>query len=320
VFVQAASKTLTSKEYFLRTHGFDEVAGREELGPRFADAEQGPWGPHDAELVTYVQERIARLEAQRAQDGRPFLLVMLTLDTHEPGMARPDCPLPDGVQDLPADAAGRKLAASFHCSDAAIGRLGRFLLDDARRDQTVWLLTADHAIFPDLAPPSIYPTEADRKQFTQVPFLLHDPLHLLPARIDTLSGTRDVAPTLLHLLGVTEVANSMTGRSIFGGRREHPFLIGRVGERLAFARTPQDSIELPVGEVRQGCREGRVLLTADTGPFTACDLAAWLDWQDGLWDAARLFPPKLYHGADGVLDPEGLAAKQEDPERHHARQ
>ncbi len=311
VFVQAAGKTVTSKEFFLRTHGFDEVYGREELGPRFADRGTGPWGPHDAELVTFTQERIVELEAKRKQDGRPFLLVMLTLDTHEPGMAGPDCQLPPGVSDVPEDAAARRLLASLHCSDKAVGRLGRFLLDDQRRNQTVWLLTADHAMFPDLAPASVYPTLADRKQFTRVPFLLHDPLHLLPARIETLSDTRDIAPTLLHLLGIVEVDNSMTGQSVFGGRREHPFLIGRVGERLAFARTPEASIELPVGEVRRGCREGRVLLQASSGPFTACDLAAWLDWQDGLWNAARLFPPHLYHGADGVLDPDGMAARQE---------
>lgn len=312
VFVQGASKTVTSKEYFLRTHGFDEVWGREELAGRFQDRPQGAWGLHDAELVTFVKGRIKELEAQRAIDKRPFLLVMLTLDTHEPGMAAPDCALPAGVADVPADPKAQRLLAAYHCSDRAIGDLGRFLMDDAaRRDRTVWLLTADHAMFADLVPPSVYPSEEERRQFTHVPFLLHDPLHDLPARVATLSGTRDLSPTLLHVLGVTEPTNSMTGSSIFGGRRERPFLIGRVGERLAFARTPDAAVEISVGEVNRACQDGRTLLQAGNVAFTACDMAAWLRWQDGLWQAERLFPAHLYHGADGVLDPGGLARKQE---------
>ena len=313
VFVQASGKTVTGKEYFLRTHGFDEVYGRDELAPHFANRPQGPWGLHDDELVEFTKEQIRRLEQQQREDGRPFLLVMLTLDTHAPGMAGPDCRLPANVEDVPDSGAARQLLASYHCADRAMGRLGRFLLDGARGDRTLWLLTADHAAFPDTVP-EIYDVDpSQRLASTNVPFLLHDPLHRLPAKVPTLSGTRDIAPTLLHVLGITKVANSMGGESIFGKRRKHPLLIGRVGSRLVLARTPEASIELPVGEVREDCARGDVLLHTQNGDFTACDAVAWLDWRDALWGAHRLFPGYLYRGADGI-DRDELQRRQDPNE------
>ena len=310
IFVQTASKTVTSKEYFLRTHGFDEMIGREDLEARFKDRPQGPWGPHDSELVTVVKEQIARLEKLRAQDGRPFLLVMLTLDSHDPGMAGPECGLSPNIDELPQTERARQLLAGYHCSDRALGDLGRFVLAAPRKDRTVWLLTADHAAFSDLVPEEIYVDPTARHQSDKIPFLLHDPLHELPQHLATLGDTRDVSPTLLHILGVGDPPNSMGGMSLFGGRRTHPFLIGRVGERLAFARSADTAIELPIGLVREHCEKGETLMHVLDVDFTACDLAAWIDWRDALWGAKRIFPPSLYHGDVGV-DKEELTRRQE---------
>lgn len=310
VFVQGARKRTTSKEYFLRTHGFDEVYGRGDLEPLYAGHPMGPWGPHDDDLVDYVEKTVTRLEAQRAVDGRPFLLVMLTLDTHEPGMAGPDCELPPDVADVPPGDAAHKLLASYHCSDRAVGRLGRFLLDGPRADRTMWLLTADHAAFSTLVPAEIYPDPWRRTMSARIPFLLHDPLHRLPARLDVLAGTQDIAPTLLQLLGLGKDENSMTGMSLFGRRPRHPFLVGRIGERFAFARTREASVELPVGTLREHCQRGLPLLQVQDVEFQACDLVAWLDWQDGLWASRHLFPPLRYRGADGI-DKHSLAEQME---------
>lgn len=317
IFVQGAAKTVTAKEYFLRTHGFDEVIGREELAPLYADRPQGSWGPHDGELVDFVQKKIEQLE----QDPRPFLLVMLTLDTHTPGMAGPECQLPAGVEDLPTDAEALKLLASYHCSDKAIGTLGRFLLQPQRAVRTLWLLTADHAAFADMTPANVYLSEENHRHSTLVPLLLHDPLHDLPAHVGTLAETRDLTPTLAHLLGVPDQPISLTGWSIFGHRQQLPFLLGRVGERLAFVRTPDRAVERTVASVQAGCERNETLLTALGQAWTACDMVAWLAWQDALWAGRRLFPAWLYHGADGV-DRAWLVEKQErnkakvQPENH----
>jgi hypothetical protein len=143
-----------------------------------------------------------------------------------------------------------------------------------------------------------------------VPLLIHDPLHDLPRRVEVLAGTRDLAPTLAHLLGLREAANSMTGMSIFGLRPQFPFLVGRVGERLAFAHSRDTHVELPIGVLQARCRAGEVLVRVHDIDWTACDLQRWLAWQDDLWRAKRLFPSTLYHGADGV-ERKALERRQE---------
>lgn len=296
VFVQGALSEITGKEQFLRDHGFDEVHGLHQVMARFPQASSGPWGPHDDTVVAYTEGLIERLEQQRALDGRPFLVVMLTLDTHDPGMAGPDCQLPrraDGalaVDDVPDSAAAQQLLASYHCSDRAMGRLGRFLLAPQRRDQTLWMLTADHAAFVGLTPKEIFPTPADRADFAPIPWLIHDPRHQLPARLPVLAGSRDVAPTLLHLLGAVDQAHSLTGHSIFADRASYPLLVGRIGERLAFVHDGRTAVQLTTGSVRERCLAGEALDARLDGRLGACDLAAWLDWQDGLWATRRLFP------------------------------
>ncbi|MBI5607643.1 MAG: LTA synthase family protein [Deltaproteobacteria bacterium] len=311
VFLQGATKNITHKEDFLLSHGFDEVHGYEEVVPQLPFGHPpGPWGAHDTDLADYAAKTIERLEAQRARDGRPYLLVMLTLDSHEPGMAAEDCrfPLgPDGqpaVGDLPASPAARELLRGYHCQDRGIGKLAHTLLDGPRADRTVWLLTADHAAFAGLVPREIYlGSQADSGDSAPVPFLLHDPLHQLPPRLDMVAGTRDLTPTLLDLLGLTGDANSLTGMSIFGPRRNHPFLIGRVGERVAFVHTPQAHVELPLGVIHSRCRSNQPLDPNLYEIFSACDLQAWLEWQDGLWSSRRLFPAALYRGSDRARAP-----------------
>lgn len=306
VYVQAASKKVAGKEFFLRTHGFEEVHGREDLRERWPGGEEGPWGAHDDVLVRYTQEQIARLEALRRRDGRPFLLVMLTLDTHDPGMAAERCALPKGeagaaqVQGLPTAAGPRRLAAAYHCADAALGTLGRFLLAPGRRDQTLWALTADHAQFRTLHSAPLFTGPDEGWTFGPVPLLLHDPRHALPRRVEVLSGTEDLTPTLLHLLGVSPRLHSLGGHSVFGSRRRHPALVGRVGARLAYLQGPGSRSEVPIGMLGRLCASGKPVDAGAPGPLSACELAAWIRWQDALWAAQRLFPAERYQGAAGV--------------------
>lgn len=298
VFVQSTSKEVMGLELFLRTHGVDEVHARGEFEKRFPGRATGPWGMYDDAMVDYVQEQVLRLEALRAQDKRPFLLINLTLESHDPGMAAPGCQLPPDVTEAPDDAGARHLLAAYHCSDRSIGRLARFLLEPGRRDRTLWLLTADHAQFATLNSKPLFPQ--GKRQFDAVPWLLHDPLHDLPPTIDTLAGTTDTAPTLLHLLGIAPSRHSLTGHSVFGRRARWPWLVGRIGTRFAYLHGPAGRVELSQGELRRRCQDGRPLLDPARDPLTACQFVGWLERQDALWAAHRLFPREGYLGDRGA--------------------
>ena len=315
VYVQGASRKVTSKEYFFRTHGFDEVYGLEDIRKRWPKRPRGVWGFYDRDTFAYAADQLRRLEAQQAVDGRPFLLVMLSLDPHEPGMG-PKEALPTlmahavtpGIAELPEAEDARLQLASYHSSDAAIGDWGRLMLEPERARRTLWLLTSDHTAFRHLVSEAIFLKQPGNRNFDKVPLLIHDPLHRLPTRIATLSGSTDVTPTVLHMLGLVRGLNSFTGRSIFGRRTQLPALVGRIGLRYAWVHNGRAGADLPIGVVRERCKTGRPLIEGGDDPLDACALAAWLDWSDGLWAARRLFPHTAYFGDDGV-DKLGLAMK-----------
>jgi len=293
VFVQGGAKDFSNKGAFLRAHGFEEVHGLAEVSARFRDRRRSPWGVHDQMLVRYVREQIRRLEELRAQDGRPYFLAMLTLDTHSPGQLPPAC-WPTQARKYATDERSDRMLRSLFCADRELGKLGRFLLnDEARRDSTVWLLTGDHP-----APPMGFVKALYRERgepfpgwHGRLPLLIHDPTHRLPEQVPVLSGHVDLAPTLLHIVGLADVPGAMTGYSIFGERPAHPLLVGRVGSKYVALYTPTADGDLTMGALRKACAEEVPVLPADPGAPRACDLLTWVRWQNTLWSYRRIAPP-----------------------------
>lgn len=311
MFVQTTALESMGLEAFLRTHGVDEVHGRPQVRQRFAGRPEGPFGPHDATVVDYAIAMVKRLEKLRAQDGRPYLLIVLTIDTHEPGMAPEACQLPATLNDAPADAGPRKVLAAFHCTDTELGRWKAFLAQGNRAAETLWMLTGDHSILNTLNTRPLFRGPLDGIACSKGVWLIHDPLHSLPPRPLVPSGSQDVAPTLLHLLGQLDTETTMTGHSVFGTRPGLPLILGRVGGRVAYAQWGLRRVELTFEDLRQRCATGERLLgpaIVDPPDFNACDFAAWLRWQDSLWGSKLLFPQDTYRG-DQFADKKRLHAE-----------
>ena len=281
-------------EEFLRHHGFDEVHTEPQLAAHFGKVHKSWFGFHDAEVYTYAMAQIERLEAARLEDNRPYLMVIATLDAHEPGLAPPGFELPVdatlAVEGAPKDKAARQLLAGYHFADKALGPFGCFLLEDKRAAETLFAITADHAPFRTTANESVYTNKPYSWSYAPLPLLLHDPAHELPKVVEVLSGSLDVAPSILQLLGVVDVPNSLTGHSVFGTRPLLPTLLGRTGSRGIWLITPSDNREAPMAEIQEACRIGAPLLRRDKAAPGTCDLLALLQWQDAVWAAKRLRP------------------------------
>ncbi len=282
-------------EEFLRHHGFDEIHTEPQLNQRFGKKTPKNWfGFHDAEVYTYAMEQIERLEAARTEDGRPYFMVIATLDAHEPGLAPKEFKLPTdptlAVAGAPKDAGAQTLLKGYHFADRAMGPLAKFLFEDGRAARTLIAITADHAPFRTPANASVFKGKPAGWSYTPLPLLVHDPAHDLPKIVEVLAGSLDVAPTLLHLLGVVDVPHSLTGHSIFGSRPQLPLLLGRTGSRGIWLITPLDNREEPMGFVQEACRTGVPLLARDPKAPGTCDLLALLQWQDAVWSAKRLRP------------------------------
>lgn len=293
VYVGGGDTRQAGTDLFLRNNGFSEVHATGEIAKRFPGSPTTVMGLHDDVVVAYAIEQIQRLEELRRQDQRPYMLLIATLDAHEPGLAPPELTLPQepslAVAGVPDDPDSRKQLAAYYWADQQIGKLADCVLAPGRRDQTLWLLTSDHAPFRTKGNQSIFEDKSQGWSFNRLPLLIHDPRHQLPARVQVLSGSLDIAPTLLHLLDQLDHPNAMLGASIFGRRPQLPWLVGRVGTRSAWLNAPAANRELPTGLLRQLCKDKQNLVTAPDAP-NACDVSEWLDWQDQLWQTRRWRP------------------------------
>lgn len=107
---------------------------------------------------------------------------------------------------------------TLHNVDAAFGEFWQWFMDSPYKDNTIVIVTADHAHYNDQALLSLVGDAPDYRScfINRIPLLIYDPVHELPARYDADDRTSlDLTPTVLHLLDVHDVRNSFLGTSIF---------------------------------------------------------------------------------------------------------
>jgi arylsulfatase A-like enzyme len=293
VYIQAGSNRFAGTQGFLAAHGFEDIYGADQLEPIFAGRDLSIWGVHDDALIEFAEGKIRQLEAERDAGGRPFFVMVQTLDMHAPGHPPANCPLPPELDGVTQDPDSRNMIRAVHCTDAALGGFGRFILDDpARKQRTVWAITGDHPSEPLALLEQLHAKHhAHYAGWSgRLPLLLHDPTHALPARAAVLSGHLDLAPTLLHILGISDAKNAMEGYSIFGERPKHPLLLGRMAPESVAIYRPDLTRSLSIDELVAVCDDHAPLLSGDAEALDACELLDWLRWQNALWKYKRIFP------------------------------
>lgn len=80
-FIQGANLRFAGKDVFLKSHGFDNLYGSEELKSRVDDPDyRNDWGFYDDTVLNEVWKQYQQL----SQQGKRFSLFTLTVDTHHP--------------------------------------------------------------------------------------------------------------------------------------------------------------------------------------------------------------------------------------------
>lgn len=81
VFLGGASLTFAGKGSFFRTHGYDEVYGKEELEKQHTSRiTMNNWGLYDDDIFDIADQKLAALHSS----GKQYNLTILTLDMHQP--------------------------------------------------------------------------------------------------------------------------------------------------------------------------------------------------------------------------------------------
>lgn len=216
VYLNGSSLEFSNKGGFWRDRGYAHAYGDREvnrLAGKPLDA-LSEWGAYDDVLLDASWNEYQRL----AKADKPFVLTLLTVDTHAPlGLETPSCkPLPRYAL---KGSDSEKLLQAVHCADFLLGGFLDKLLPTLPPD-TVVILQSDHLQTPraDVFPLLGHPNNRDNL------FLVWGSRH--PSGVVSRKATMfDVAPTFLSLLG-RKPGGLNLGRDLFS---EAPTLVEEHG-------------------------------------------------------------------------------------------
>ena len=111
--------------------------------------------------------------------------------------------------------------------DDIFGEFVRNYKKSKYRNNTIIILTADHAMYPGSQYKNLFDDIFEPKYYDKVPLVIYDPTHILPKELDLISSQVDILPSILHLLDIN-IPNPFEGLSLFDeeGRKKHPNIMG----------------------------------------------------------------------------------------------
>lgn len=187
----------------------------------------------DQQLFTSLIKMLSKKEARNEQSA-PFFIGIYNLETH----AWRDI-VDDGV---PFRDGGNNVLNTIHNFDNAFGRFLDYFESSSLAKNTIIILTADHARYPDKAYTSALEDVNEPFQrvfFDRIPLILRSPVHQLPKEFDAnFSTSLDFTPSLIHLLGFpADIANPFLGTSIFeiDKKKSSGTAIASIGNELYLA-------------------------------------------------------------------------------------
>lgn len=204
MYLQAADKSFSSKDIFLKNHGFDIIYGRNEIKEIYKeiyDQESNFWGIYDRQLF-----EIATKELPKLKDKSPFLFSLININTHSPGYFSKECPY--RLKD--------QLVNAIKCTDFY---LGKYLLEVKYFfPDSIILLLGDHVGGPNNLARKYVEDEKLNSAYDKTLLIINDPnLKKQIVINETISVTPDLYPTILEILGGDD-GHINFGKSLFSDR------------------------------------------------------------------------------------------------------
>jgi phosphoglycerol transferase len=218
VYLNGAGLDFAGKGNFLRAHGFAHVLGRDELAPLLPDPNYiGGWGLYDDSLFELAKQKLGEL-----QEGQPpFLLTVLTLDTHHPnGNPSASCRALPGNENPILDA--------VHCTDQIVGRFIDELMSTEGFANTIVAFVSDHLSLRNTAWDVLTEHRAERR----LTFFVLGP-DIEPGIVHAQGTPFDIGPTLLELAGLPNYHEFNLGSSLMRGRNGYWYRNLREARELA---------------------------------------------------------------------------------------
>ena len=186
-FMGGADLGFAGKGAFLKTHGFDFTLGSRELdAAHMQPHEFCGWGIHDDKLLDLAWNKFQRL----ADLQKPFVLSVLTLDTHHPnGFPSSSC------RNIKYGDGSNPMLNAVACADRLVADFVEKIRQSSWGRKTVVVLLSDHLAMKNRA--TYLLKKKPRRDF----FLILDPTQNRREAINRPGTSLDVGTTLLHILG-----------------------------------------------------------------------------------------------------------------------
>jgi len=186
-FYGGAQLQFAGKGRFLKTHGFAEMVGFDELLPGVTDpGDRNNWGLMDDVLLDMAYARFEELSRERKRFG----LFVLTMDTHHPdgyhSRTEADRPYGDG---------SNTMLSAVAMSDRLIASFVRKIRASEWGANTVIAIASDHLAMENVA------SDLLRKGKRRNLFLVLDPRVKEGRRVERSGATFDTGATFLPFLG-----------------------------------------------------------------------------------------------------------------------
>ncbi len=205
-FFQGTLENTSGTGAFAQLLGFEESYGKTEMpAPQM---EPNSWGHHDPDIYRFARERMRKMD-------QPFLVGINTNSTHDKRVT-------SGIEPVFGNESRTEGYLSvLHFADQALGEFIDSVRADPEIGETIFVLLADHTGLKT----------GDIVRDHTIPFVLYAP-QIEPRRIARPASQRDIAPTLLDLLGL-DTPSWFTGKSLLRNDEEPYFAdfyhAGRLG-------------------------------------------------------------------------------------------
>ena len=184
VYLGGATLEFAGKGRFLKDNGYARTLGLDELPA----AARQKWGLYDSDLFDYGNDLFDALAVGKS----PFLLTLLTLDTHPPeGTPSPGCPSYEGDRDA--------MLSAVHCTDFLVGEFVEHVRRSSVADNTVIAFVSDHLMMKGS------PLDRLAQKERRLNVMLLDPSRQA-AQLSGPATHFDIAPTLLDAVGLADAA------------------------------------------------------------------------------------------------------------------
>lgn len=175
VAVHGGDLTIMHKSDFYISSGHSRIVAQKDF-PTALDS--GKWGVHDLPVMEWVADEAMRLDA----GGRPWLMSVQTLSSHEPFK-------------VPYERLNDEIENSMAYTDEALGKLTGRLKATPVWDNLLMIVVADHGL-------NFNPESDDRAHYAHIPLLFVGGAVKKPMKINTPVSQTDIAATLLGQMGL----------------------------------------------------------------------------------------------------------------------